>query len=177
MPLTKDKKKEVIDQIGDLLNSSKMTVVAAYPGTTVQGMQTLRKQAKDNGTTVKVLKNRLVVKALESNDSFKDLDKTVLKGQLLYAFNSEDEVAPAQTLASFAKISPTIEFVGAITADGTFISGDDVKALASLPSKEQLRAQLVGVFKAPLGGFVNVVAGNVRGVLNVLNARAESLES
>lgn len=177
MALTKDKKKEVIDQVSNLLGTSKMTVVAAYPGTTVQGMQTLRRQAKDNGTAIKVLKNRLVKKALESSETFKDLDTSTLKGQLLYAFNSEDEVAPAQTLANFAKISPTIEFVGAITADGNLISAEDVKALASLPSKEQLRAQLVGVFKAPLGGFVNVMTGNVRGVLSVLNARAESLET
>jgi large subunit ribosomal protein L10 len=175
MALTKVKKHEVVDEISALLNDSKMTVVAAYPGTTVKAMQTLRKQAKENGTTVKVVKNRLVIKAIQSNESLKDVDTAAIKGQLLYAFNSEDEVAPAQALANFAKTSPTLEFVGAITAEGVFIGADDVKALAALPSKEQLRAQLVGIISAPLSGFVNVVAGNVRGVLNVLNARAETL--
>ena len=174
MALTKDKKQEVIGQISDLLGSSKMTVVAAYPGTTVKAMQELRKQSRETATTVKVLKNRLVIKALESDERFKDLDTKVLKGQLLYAFNGEDEVAPAQTLANFAKVSPTIEFVGAITAEGNFISREDVKALASLPSKEQLRAQLICVFSAPLSGFVNVLSGNLRGFMNVLNAKAET---
>jgi large subunit ribosomal protein L10 len=94
---------------------------------------------------------------------------------LLYAFNSEDEVAPAQNLQAFAKTNPTLEFVGAITADGQFMSAEDVKALANLPSKEQLRAMLVGTIAAPLSGFVNVLSGNIRGVLNVLNARAEAL--
>jgi large subunit ribosomal protein L10 len=175
MALTREKKNQVVKEVTSLLDGSKMTVVAAYQGTTVKAMQTLRKQAKDNGTVIHVVKNRLVIKALEGSETLKDADTSALKGQLLYAFNSEDEVAPAQALANFAKVSPTIEFVGAFTEDGTFIGADDVKALAALPSKEQLRGMLVGTIAAPLSGFVNVLAGNVRGVLNVLNARAESL--
>jgi len=175
MALTKDKKHEVVAEVSKLLADSKLTVVAAYQGTPVKAMQSLRRDAKQGGTTVKVVKNRLVVQALKESDNFKQADTSALSGMLLYAFNSEDEVAPAQALATFAKTQPTIEFVGAFNADGSFISADDVTALASLPSKEQLRAMLVGTIAAPLSGFVNVMAGNVRGVLNVLNARAESI--
>ena len=98
-----------------------------------------------------------------------------LEGMLLYAFNDQDEVAPAQSLNAFAKKNPTLAFVGAITADGQFMDAADVKALANLPTKDQLRAQLVGTIGAPLSGFANVLAGNVRGVMNVLNARAEAI--
>lgn len=175
MALSKEKKHEVVAAVSELLSSSKLTVVAQYQGTSVKAMQTLRRQARDNGTTVQVVKNRLVMKALENTEALKDIDSSALRGQLLYAFNSEDEVAPAQALATFARTQPTIEFVGAITPEGTFISADDVKALASLPSKDQLRGMLVGTIGAPLSGFVNVLAGNVRGVLNVLSARAEAL--
>lgn len=177
MALTREKKNEVVDEVSSLLDSSKMTVVAAYQGTTVKAMQELRRSAKDSGTHVRVIKNRLVIKAFENNDSFKSADTSALSGQLVYAFNSEDEVAPAQALAAFAKTNPTLAFVGAYTADGAFVSADDVKALASLPNKEQLRGMLVGTIAAPLSGFVNVLSGNVRGVLNVLNARAEALEA
>ncbi len=177
MALKKDKKHVVVDEVGDLLTASKMTIVAAYQGTTVKAMQELRKQASSNATTVRVVKNRLVIKAIQHSETLKNVDTAALKGQLLYAFNSEDEVAPAQILASFAKKQPTIEFVGAITGEGIFIDANDVKALAALPSKEQLRGMLVGTIAAPLSGFVNVMAGNVRGILNVLNARAEALES
>ncbi|HSX53427.1 MAG TPA: 50S ribosomal protein L10 [Patescibacteria group bacterium] len=173
MSLTKDKKHEVVDQIGQLLSDAKLTVVAKYEGTTVKAMQDLRKQAKDTGTMVHVVKNRLVIKAVESNEALKSVDTSALRGQLLYAFNSEDEVAPAQVLANFAKLQPQLQFVGAITADGKFLGADDVKALASLPSKDQLRAQLVGTIGAPLSGFVNVLSGNLRGFLNVLSAKAE----
>lgn len=173
MALTKDKKSQVISDITSLLESSKLTVVATYQGTPVKAMQTLRKQAKENATLVRVFKNRLVMKAMNNSELTKNTATDALKGMLLYAFNTEDEVAPAKALADFAKTQPSIKFVGAITADGTFISAEDVSALASLPSKEQLRGVLVGTIAAPLSGFVNVLSGNLRGVLNVLNARAE----
>ncbi len=175
MALTKDKKHAVVDEISSLLNTAKMTVVASYKGTPVKAMQTLRRDAKDGGTIVKVVKNRLVMQALKQSDAFKDADTSLLSGMLLYAFNSEDEVAPAQALANFAKNQPSLEFVGAYTAEGQFLPADDVKALASLPTKDQLRGQLAGLIAAPLIGFVNVMAGNVRGVLNVLNARSEAI--
>jgi large subunit ribosomal protein L10 len=175
MALTKNKKNEVVEEVRQLLSTSKMTVITKYQGTTVKALQQLRAEARDNGTTVKVVKNRLVKKALEQTDSLQKVDTTMLEGMLLYAFNSEDEVAPAQSIANFAKANPTLEFVGAITQDGQFISSEDVKALASLPSKDQLRGMLVGTFAAPLSGFVNVLAGNVRGVLNVLNARVQQV--
>ena len=175
MALSKSKKNEVVSDIGNLLDTSKLTVVAKYQGTTVKAMQALRRQARDNGTKVKIVKNRLVIKALEQSENLKNVDKSALEGMLLYAFNSDDEVAPAQSLAAFAKTNPTLEFVGAITAEGNFIGAEDVKALADLPSKEQLRGMLVGTIGAPLSGFVNVMTGNVRGVLNVLNARVNNL--
>ncbi len=175
MALTKDKKQEIIGEIAELLSGSKLTVVAKYEGTGVKAMQQLRRDARQNGTKVKVVKNRLVKQALQGTNDLKDVDTAALEGMLLYAFNSEDEVAPAQSLQAFAKKNPTLEFVGAITAEGQFMEAADVKALANLPSKDQLRAQLVGTIGAPLSGFANVLAGNVRGVLNVLNSRAEAL--
>lgn len=175
MALTKDKKQQVISEIAELLNGSKLTVVAKYEGTGVKALQQLRRDARQSGTQVKVVKNRLVVQALKATDKLKDTDTTALEGMLLYAFNGEDEVAPAQNLNNFAKTNPTLQFVGAITDDGQFIPVDDVKALANLPSKDQLRGMLVGTIGAPLSGFANVLAGNVRGVMNVLNARAEAI--
>lgn len=175
MALSKEKKAEVVNEVTNLIDTSKMTVLADYRGVNVKAMQALRKAAKQNGTVVKVFKNRLVIKALTNTKNCQATDTSALKAQLLYAFNAEDEVAPAQALANFAKNEPNLEFVGAITADGQFIDANDVKALASLPSKEQLRAQLVGTIGAPLNGFVNVVSGNLRGFLNVLSARGENL--
>ncbi|MDB5184477.1 MAG: rplJ [Candidatus Saccharibacteria bacterium] len=166
MALTKLEKDDVVAEVAGLLKDSKMTVVAKYQGTTVKALQTLRKDAKGNGTKVKVVKNRLVIKALAQNDGLKDADTSALQGMLLYAFNAEDEVAPAQILNTFAKTNPTIEFVGAITAEGTFISSDDVKALALLPSKNELIAQVIATLLSPVHDVTNALSGNLHALLD-----------
>ncbi len=175
MALTREKKEAVVSQIEKLLSDSKLTVVAKYQGTPVKAMQQLRSASAADGTTLHVVKNRLFKKALVSNDILKNVSTADLHGQLLYAFNSDDEVAPARALADFARTNPQIEFVGAITAEGELLEPNVVKDLASLATKDVLRAQLISTIGAPVSGFVSVLAGNVRGVLNVLNARADAL--
>lgn len=175
MALTKEKKQQVVDEVTEVLKNSKLTVIARYSGTSVKSMQQLRREAKESGTQIRVIKNRLFKKILENRDGFSQIDTEFLTGQLLYAFNDSDEVAPAQNLAAFAKQEPQIEFVGALTSDGHLLTADEVKALAALPSKDQLRGQLVGTIAAPLSGFANVLVANIRSVLNVLNARAEKI--
>lgn len=175
MARTRQKKEEIVNEIEQLLGSSKLTVVAKYQGTPVKAMQQLRSSAAADGTSLQVVKNRLFIRALGSNDALKDIDTTSLRGQLIYAFNNDDEVAPARNLADFAKTNPQIEFVAGITTDGQLLDVNSIKALASLPTKAVLRAQLIGAISVPVSSFVNVLAGNVRGVLNVLSARAESM--
>lgn len=172
MALTKDQKNQVVAEVSELLDSSKMTVVAAYQGTTVKAIQQLRRQARENGTQVRVVKNRLAIKAIQKNDTLKDVDTSTLNGQLLYAFNSDDEVAPAQVLATFAKTNPSIEFVGAISAEGKFLSADDVKALATLPSKEQLIAQVLATLQSPVNDVISGLSGNLHGLLDGIEAKA-----
>lgn len=172
MALTKDKKKQVIDDVTDLLKESKMTVLVAYAGTPVKAMQSLRRKGQDNGTVLKVVKNRLVIQALKSLDTHKDVDVSGLNGMLLYGFNPNDEVAPAQTVANFAKTQPSLKFVGAISAEGTLLSADEVKALASLPSKNQLIAQVVATLNSPLDGVVGGVSANLHGILEGIEAKA-----
>ena len=174
MALTKEQKQSVVDEVNTLLGESKLTVAAAYQGTGVKVLQQLRRDAKTNGTTIKVIKNRLVIKSLAGNEKLKKVDTTVLKGQLLYAFNSEDEVAPAQILASFAKKNPTIQFVGAIDANGQFFDTDQVKALADLPSKNDLIAQVIATLTSPLNDVTNALSGNLHALLDGVEAKASA---
>lgn len=174
MALTKAKKDEVVSEVSQLLADSKMTVVAAYQGTPVKALQSLRKSSRDNGTTLKVVKNRLVIKAIQATDTMKETDTSALSGMLLYAFNSSDEVAPAQTLANFAKTQPTIEFVGAISAEGKFLSADEVKALATLPSKNQLIAEVVATLLSPVHDVTNALSGNIHALLDGVEAKASA---
>lgn len=170
MALTKEKKQQVVDEVASLLSESKLTVVAAYQGTTVKAMQQLRRDVNDDQTSVKVVKNRLVIKAIEQNETLKDVDTSALKGQLLYAFNTTDEVAPAKVLATFAKTNPSLVFVGAISADGKFLSAEEVTALATLPSKTQLIAGIINTLQSPVNGVMSGLKGNIHGLLQAIEA-------
>jgi large subunit ribosomal protein L10 len=172
MALSKDKKHELVREVAEALGAAKMTVVAKYQGLGVKPMQQLRRDAKSDGTKVQVVKNRLVKKALEQTDALKGVDVDQLKGQLLYAFNPQDEVAPAQVLSAFAKANPQIEFVGAITAEGRFLTSEEVKALADLPSKENLIAQVIATLASPLNDVTNGLSGNLHALLDGIEAKA-----
>jgi large subunit ribosomal protein L10 len=174
MALTKDKKQRMVQEVSELLSGSKMTVVAKYQGTSVKALQTLRRDAKQNGTRVKVVKNRLLIQALKGSDTFKQTDTSALEGMLLYAFNGDDEVAAAQVLNGFAKKNQTLEFVGAIDAEGVFISSADVQALANLPGKNQLLAGLINTLQAPVRNVQSALSGNLSGLLQGLEAKASA---
>lgn len=171
MALSKDKKNEVIAEVAELLKDSKLTVVAKYPGTSVKSMQELRRTSRDNGTKVMVVKNRLFKKAAESDDRFKDTDLSALTGQLMYAFNKEDEVAPAQSLANFARNEPQIEFVAALTAEGKILPAEEVKVLASLPGKNQLIAETVAMLLSPVNDITSALTGNLHRLLDALGTK------
>jgi large subunit ribosomal protein L10 len=111
---------------------------------------------------------------MENNDVLKSLDASALEGQLLYAFNSQDEVAPAQSLNAFAKTNPNIEFVGAISAEGKFLTSDEVKALAALPSKNELIAQVIATLSSPLNDVMSGLSGNLHALLDGIEAKANA---
>jgi len=171
MALTKEKKAAVVDEIKNLLASSKMTVVASYKGTAVKDMQTLRSQAKESNTIVKVVKNRLVIQALKQMDNLKGVQVDQLEGMLAYAFNQEDEIAPAQSLAAFAKTNPTLLFVGGITPEGKWLSADEITSLSALPSKPVLIASVVSLLGSPITSIVNSVGNQLPNILANLQAR------
>jgi large subunit ribosomal protein L10 len=177
MAISRQKKETQVEELAQLFSNAKLTGLALYQGLTVKELQALRRAAAEADVKIKVVKNRLVRVAMSQVESFKQADTAPLKAQLLYAISTTDEVAPARVLAKFAKEHEALKVVGAYDAAGTLLAAEDVKALANLPTRDQLRGMLVGTLAAPLSGFVNVLAGNVRGVLNVLSARSKALET
>ena len=171
MPLTRSKKEQVVDGVSGLLSTSKMSVIVSYKGTPVKSMQLLRRLAKENGTVVKVIKNRLVIQALAKTDQFKQLDVSPLEGMLAYAFNDTDEVAAAASLANFAKTNPSLDFIGAITPEGNWLSAEQVKALAVLPSKPLLIASVIALLGAPLRSVISASNG-LPGLISALESKA-----
>jgi large subunit ribosomal protein L10 len=172
MAITRDKKNTLVAEMSQVLQSSKMTVFAQYQGLSVADIQTLRRAAREAGVTIKVVKNRLVRVALSEIDTYKDIDTSSLTGQLLYATSDSDEVAPAQVLNTFAKTNPALQFVGAFSGEGALLSADEVKALAGLPSKNQLIGEVVAQLLSPVHDVTNALSGNLHALLDGVEAKA-----
>lgn len=172
MAISRDKKNALVAELSEALTASKMTVFAQYQGLTVADVQELRRAAREAGVTIKVVKNRLVRVALGTVDTYKDIDTSALTGQLLYAISSDDEVAPAQVLANFAKTHPALQFAGAFSGEGALLSADEVKALASLPSKNQLIGEVVAQLLSPVNDITNALSGNLHSLLDGVKAKA-----
>lgn len=174
MAISRDKKTALVAEMSDLLTNAKMTVFAQYQGLSVAEVQELRRAAREAGITIKVVKNRLVRVALSSVDTYKDTDTGPLKGQLLYAISAEDEVAPAQILNTFAKTHPALQFVGAFSGEGHLLTAEEVKALAGLPSKNQLIAEVIAQLLSPVHDVTNALSGNLHALLDGIEAKATS---
>lgn len=172
MAISRDKKQSLVGELGELLGAAKMTAFAAYEGLTVADLQELRRAAREQGVTIKVVKNRLVRVALQQSETLKNVDTSTLKGQLIYAVSAEDEVAPAQTLANFAKTHEALKLQGGISAEGNLLSETEVKALATLPSKNELIAQVLATLSSPLDGVMNGLSGNLHALLDGVEAKA-----
>src|SRR5690606_34257159 len=141
MAITRDKKETLVAELAELFANAKSAVGASYDGLTVADMQALRAQAREQDVTIKVVKNRLVRVALAQNNKFKDADTSLLTGQLVYAFSSQDEIAPAEVLAKFAKGRSSMQLVAGFNGEGQALDTATVKTLAALPTKEQLQGQ------------------------------------
>lgn len=172
MAITREKKQSLVSELSDLLSKAKMTAYAHYDGLTVADMQTLRRLAREQNIDIKVVKNRLVKVAISNNDQLKNIDTANLVGQLLYAASTEDEVAPAQVLAKFAKQNSNLKIAGAFSAEGELLSVDEVKSLATLPSKNELIAEVLSVLSSPINDVINSVSGNLHGILDGIEAKA-----
>ncbi|MBR3323646.1 50S ribosomal protein L10 [Candidatus Saccharibacteria bacterium] len=172
MAISKDKKNQLVADLTELLEGSKMVTYAKYQGLTVAEMQDLRKNAREAGVKIKVVKNRLVRVAMGEIAVYKDTDTTGLTGQLLYAVSSEDEVAPAKVLANFAKTHEALEIVGGFSDTGANLSKDEVNSLAALPSKNELIAQVVAQLLSPVTDSISALSGGLSGIVSGLEAHA-----
>ncbi len=169
MAITRQAKEEQVVALVDQLKRSKMVVLTGYKGLSVRDMQSLRAELQSNGANLRVIKNNLTKLALASVDSLKSVETTSIEGPVALAFSFEDEVTAPQVLAKFGKTNEAVEILGGFTSEGDILSADQVKHLATLPSKEQLLGQFVSVLAGPTRGFVTVLGGNLRGIVQVFN--------
>jgi len=166
-------KKELIGVLQEVFRTTGVVVVAHYSGLTVAQMQELRKQMKQAGATVKVAKNRLAKIALDGTDVA--AIGSLLTGPTLLAYSS-DPVAAPKVAVNFAKGNDKFVILGGAMGK-TSLNQDGVKALATLPSLDELRAKLVGLIQAPATKVAQVVNAPAAKLARVFGAYANRDEA
>src|SRR5882757_10886722 len=166
-------KKEVVTTLNGVFKGTNVVVVAHYSGLNVAQMQNLRKQMKQAGAAVKVAKNRLAKLALEGTDAA--VVVPLLKGPTLIAY-SGDPIAAPKVATDFAKAHEKFVILGGAMGK-TALDANGVKALASLPSLDELRAKIVGLIQAPatkIAQLVNAPAGKLARVVKAYADKGEA---
>ena len=166
-------KEKVVEELGQIFESSGVVVVSHYAGLTVAEMQDLRGRMREAGGSVRVAKNRLAKIALEGkpNASIADL----LTGMTVLAY-SEDPVAAAKVAEGYAKDNSKYEILGGAMGED-YLDPAGVKAVAAMPSREELIAQIASCIGAPasnIAGAIGAPASNIAGILSTIEERAEA---
>ncbi len=168
--LTRNQKKELVKSLEEKIKQSKSVVLVDYKGLKVKDTMELKRELRKAGVEYLVTRKTLLEIALKNAGI--EMDICGMEGQIAVSFSKEDEVVGAKILDKFAKTNENVKMLGGTL--GIQVMGEkEVKALAKVPSKEELLAKLVGTLNAPVSGFVNVLAGNMRGLVQVLKAVSE----
>ena len=147
-------KQPIIEEISAAIKDAASVVVVDYRGLTVAEDTQLRKSLREAGVTYKVYKNTYVTRAIAGTE-FESL-KEVLEGPNAFAVSTEDATAPARVLADFAKKAPKLEIKAGVV-EGTFYDADGMKAIATIPSREELLSKFLGSIQSPIANFARVI--------------------
>ena len=165
-------KRELVDSMHDVFKDTGVIVVAHYAGMTVAQMTELRRRVKDAGGTVKVAKNRLAKLALRDTDAAGISD--LFKGPTCVAY-SADPIAAAKVAVTYAKENDKLVILGGAMGP-TLLDSAGVKALADLPSLDELRATLIGLVQAPMTKIARIVKEPGGQLARVIQAKAAKEE-
>lgn len=159
MAVSKSKKAEIVQELGDKLARSAAVVFAENKGLTVNEFQILRRKLRAAGAEAKVAKKTLVKVAARAN-KMPEISDDILTGPAFVAFSYQDQVAAAKVIQNFSKDNEKIVLLGGIM-DGALLSKAAVQELATLPSREELLAKFIGLVQSPLSSFAGLFSGTM----------------
>jgi large subunit ribosomal protein L10 len=171
VPKTREQKENLVKSLEEKFAKAKSAVLINYKGLKVKETEELREKVRTIQAEMNVTKNTLVKIAIKKSGI--EISEEILDQPLAIAFSYVDEVAPAKEIHLYGKEHEALEILGGIL-EHQFISADDVRKLAQLPSREELYAKTVGSIASPLSGMVNVLQGNIRGLVSVLSQYSQS---
>ncbi|MBI5135562.1 50S ribosomal protein L10 [Candidatus Uhrbacteria bacterium] len=171
MAKTRSRKEEIVAGLKDHLGRAKSVVVASYNAMSVAQSQELRKQLEAEQAEYVSVKKTLLDVAVK--DTGWTVSARSLAGSISLLLGYGDEVAPAKVLMTFRKKNEVINPLGGIF-EGRWITAEEVTAVSTLPTKQQLRGQLVGLLNAPISGVVGALNANIRQLVSVIDAIGNS---
>lgn len=174
MPLNRQQKGDVLEKLVAQMKGAKAVVFADYQGLSVNDLDNLRAKFREKGVHFQVAKKTLI-KLAAKEAGFGDIPDDVLEGPVGSAFSMEDELAAAKEIHAFAKTKENLKLRGALF-EGRVLSIAETKALALIPSKEELVGKLLFLFNYPISGFHGVLRNTVSSFVRVLNAVKEKQE-
>ena len=169
--LTKQQKIELVKELAEKIKVAKSAVFVDYKGLKVKDSTDLKKSLRKAGVDYVVVRKTLLDIALK-NAGIEGASIKALDGQIALSLSNTDEISGAKIIDTFSKTNENVKMLGGVLGKQV-MNAEEVKALAKIPSKEELLAKLVYTLNAPVSGFVNVLAGNLRGLVQVLNAVKE----
>lgn len=167
------RKVETVGELTALIAANPSVVMTEYRGLSVSDLEDLRRKLRQAGVEYRVSKNTLTKIAAEKAGR-KEFDE-LLSGPVAIAF-SKDETAPAKVLTEYIRTSRKPLVIRGGVVGKRVLSADQINTLATLPSKEELLAKMMGSMQSPIAGLLNVLNGNLRGLVTVLNGRIGQLE-
>ncbi len=165
--LTKEQKQQIVEELTDKLKRQKALVFTDFRGLKVEEMMDLRKQLREAEIEYKVAKKTLIKLALKKAKNETDINQ--FEDSVALAFGFADPIIPAKIISKFAKEHKNLKVLGGMMED-KFLTIEEVKELAEIPSKDELLIKLIVSLKSPISGFVNVLEGNIRNLIGVLEA-------
>ncbi|MFH0828982.1 MAG: 50S ribosomal protein L10 [Candidatus Kerfeldbacteria bacterium] len=167
MAKSREKKQSEVSALSEKFGRMKVAVFSTTAGLKVKDANQLRTILRNEGIDHVVAKKTLIKRAIEQA-SLTNIDVSPFTQSMAITFGYNDEVTPAKLLAVFAKTHESLTFLGGIM-ERSLLSADQVKALALLPSRNDLFARIACSVAAPLSGFVRVISGNITGLVRVLD--------
>jgi large subunit ribosomal protein L10 len=165
-------KAQTIDALSKQLSRARMVIVTDYRGLNVADLQTLRGNLRPSGAEFHVAKNTLT-RIAASNAGVAGLD-SLLEGPSALVFAFEDPVQTAKAVSDFVRASRVLAVKGGVMGERE-VTAADVEAIATLPSREELQAKLLGMLVSPMGRTLGVLSGPSRSMVHLLNARSENV--
>ncbi|PKL36631.1 50S ribosomal protein L10 [Candidatus Peregrinibacteria bacterium HGW-Peregrinibacteria-1] len=174
MPLNREQKAGLIQQMADRIKAANAVVFADYQGLSVSELDDLRAKLREHGVKFQVAKKTLIKRAA-TEAGFSEIPNELLEGPVGSAFSAEDGLIVAKTLYNFAKEHEHLKLRGALF-EGRVISLEETKALALLPGREELVGKFIYLIKSPISGFHGVLNNTLSGFVRALNAIREKKE-